>query len=115
MITRSWVSKMSQVLSNLTGNALRHTPPGGRVTLSAARQSGAWIVQVDDTGEGIQANDLPHIFDRFYRGIKSRNRSTGGSGLGLAIVHDIIAAHGGTITVESRPDQGTRFQLSIPG
>jgi signal transduction histidine kinase len=71
-------------------------------------------VEIRDTGEGIDAQDLPHIFERFYRGEKSRNRATGGAGLGLAISKGIVEAHGGQIGVESTPDQGTRFFFTLP-
>ncbi|HEX2991071.1 MAG TPA: ATP-binding protein, partial [Anaerolineales bacterium] len=72
-------------------------------------------VSVRDSGEGIQAEDLPHIFERFYRGEKSRNRGTGGAGLGLAIARGIVRAHGGVIWVESDIGQGTTFIFTIPG
>ncbi|MDD5371767.1 MAG: HAMP domain-containing sensor histidine kinase, partial [Anaerolineaceae bacterium] len=99
--------RIGRVLSNLVGNALRHTPEGGRITLSAERLGGSLSVSVKDTGEGIQPGDLPRVFDRFYRGEKSRNRATGGSGLGLAIARGIIEAHGGSIGIESQVGTGT--------
>jgi signal transduction histidine kinase len=107
--------RMGRVLANLVGNALQHTPAGGGVVVSAWRADGALWIEVADTGEGIQADDLPHIFDRFYRGEKSRSRDTGGSGLGLAIAQGIVQAHGGEITVESQPGAGTTFRISLPG
>jgi len=106
--------RVGRVLFNLVANALRHTPRGGSVTLTAHRQDGTVVLEVTDTGEGIRQEDLPHIFERFYRGEKSRNRATGGSGLGLAIARGFIEAHGGNIGVES-DRSGTRFYFSLPG
>jgi len=83
------------------------------VQVRASRQPKAVLVEVTDTGEGIRSEDLPFIFDRFYRGEKSRSRSTGGAGLGLAIARGIVEAHGGQIGVESA-SQGTRFYFTIP-
>lgn len=106
--------QISRVLGNLISNALRHTPAGREVTVSA-RPAGAMIeVAVADSGEGIAAQDLPHIFERFYRGEKSRNRATGGSGLGLAIARAVIEAHGGSIRAESQPGQGARLVFTVP-
>jgi signal transduction histidine kinase len=105
---------IGRVLNNLTSNAIRYTPPGGTVNINAVRESGKVKVAVSDNGDGIKAEDLPYIFDRFYRGEKSRNRTTGGTGLGLAISKGIIEAHGETITVESVVGQGTRMIFTIP-
>ncbi len=105
--------RIGRVLNNLVSNALQHTPSAGRVLVRASRQPQAVLVEVTDTGEGIRPDDLPFIFDRFYRGEKSRNRSTGGAGLGLAIARGIVEAHGGQIDVESGA-QGTRFYFTIP-
>jgi two-component system sensor histidine kinase BaeS len=107
--------RLGRVLSNLVGNALRHTPAGGAVTVSACRADGRLQIEVADTGEGIRAEDLPHVFERFYRGEKSRSRDTGGSGLGLAIARGLVRAHGGEIIVESQPGSGTTFHISLPG
>jgi two-component system sensor histidine kinase ResE len=106
--------KIGRVLSNLLGNALRHTPAGGTVQVRATKAAGGVRVDILDTGEGIEASDLPHIFERFYRGEKSRSRATGGAGLGLAIVKGIVEAHGGQIDVESTPGEGTRFFFVLP-
>jgi signal transduction histidine kinase len=106
--------QVGRVLANLVGNALRHTPPGGEVRVAARRQAGAVLVEVCDNGEGIPPQDLPLVFDRFYRGEKSRSRETGGSGLGLAIARGVVRAHGGEIAVESRPGELTRFTFSLP-
>jgi signal transduction histidine kinase len=105
--------RIGRVLNNLIGNALRHTPAGGRVEVRARRVNGGVEVTVCDSGEGIRAEDLPSIFESFYRGEKSRSRTTGGAGLGLAIARGIVRAHGGEIRVESQPGD-TRFTFSIP-
>ena len=105
---------IGRVLNNLISNALRHTPTGGRVSLWGRRAAQRVEITISDTGEGIRAADLPHIFERFYRGEKSRNRGTGGAGLGLAIARGIVQAHGGDIRVESEIGKGTQFTFSIP-
>ncbi len=108
------VQKVGRVLNNLLDNAMRYTPPGGKVKVSAAAERNCIRVEVCDTGEGIDTADLPHIFERFYRGEKSRSRATGGSGLGLAIASGIVAAHGGQVGVEDMIDQGTRIWFTLP-
>jgi signal transduction histidine kinase len=105
---------IGRVLNNLIGNALRHTPPNGRVSVWVRRTGPRVEVTVSDTGEGIRAEDIPHIFERFYRAEKSRNRGTGGAGLGLAIARGIVRAHGGEIRVESKVGKGTQFTLQFP-
>jgi signal transduction histidine kinase len=106
--------RLAQVLRNLLSNALRHTPEGGRVAVRVDR-SGAWArLQVSDTGSGIRPEDLPHVFDRFYRGDRSGSRAGGGAGLGLAIARQIVTAHGGDITVASQAGQGTDFTVRLP-
>lgn len=105
---------IGRVLANLVGNALRHTPPGGTVRMQATRDHGQVQVEVQDSGEGIDPKDLPHVFERFYRGEKSRSRATGGTGLGLAIAQGIVQSHGGQIGVQSDPGQGTRFFFVLP-
>jgi two-component system sensor histidine kinase BaeS len=95
------------VVGNLVSNALRHTPHGGRVTLYARQAADHVTIEVDDTGTGIPAEDLPRVFDRFWRAEKSRSRRTGGSGLGLAIVRRLTEAMGGTVTVVSTVGVGT--------
>ena len=104
---------IGRVLNNLIGNALRHTVKG-RISVWVRRSSQVVQVTVSDTGEGIRAEDLRHIFERFYRGEKSRNRGTGGAGLGLAIARGIVRAHGGDIKVESQIGKGTQFTFHIP-
>lgn len=104
---------IGRVLNNLIGNALRHTVKG-RVSVRVRRSSQGVEVTVSDTGEGIREQDIQHIFERFYRGEKSRNRGTGGAGLGLAIARGIVRAHGGEIKVESEIGKGTQFTFHIP-
>jgi signal transduction histidine kinase len=106
--------KIGRVLANLLGNALRHTPPGGTVEVQARRVADKALIEIRDSGEGIDAEDLPRIFERFYRGEKSRSRATGGAGLGLAISKGIVEAHGGRIGVESPEGQGARFFFTLP-
>ncbi len=111
--------KISRVLTNLISNAVRHTPAGGSITVEAWREFGPDApqdrvrVDVRDTGEGIPSTDLPYIFERFYRGEKSRSRATGGTGLGLAIARGIIEAHGGQLWVESQIGQGSTFSFTL--
>lgn len=106
--------RVAQVLQNLIGNAIRHTPAGGRITLAAQARDRDVMVSVSDTGEGIPAEDLPHVFDRFYRSDKSRARSSGGSGLGLAIVKSLVELMGGAVGAESAPGRGSRFWFTLP-
>jgi signal transduction histidine kinase len=96
-------------------NAIRHTPPGGTILLRAGPIEGGVRIVVHDTGEGIPPDDLPYIFDRFWRGDRARTRGSGaGSGLGLAIARQLVRAHGGRIGVESAVGVGTTFTLELP-
>lgn len=104
--------RMAQVFDNLVGNAFRYTPPGGEIVLAAKRVDSSTQMEVRDNGSGISPEDLPYIFDRFYRGDKSRHESAE-SGLGLAIAKSIVDAHGGAITVESSPGQGAVFKINL--
>ncbi|QOV33572.1 HAMP domain-containing histidine kinase [Streptomyces ferrugineus] len=106
--------RMRQALGNLVSNALRHTPADGTVTLTAQRDGDFVVLDVTDTGTGIDAEDLPYVFDRFWRAEKSRSRRTGGSGLGLPIVRHLVAAHGGTVDAASEPGAGSVFTLRLP-
>lgn len=105
---------LGRALNNLVSNAIRHTPAGGSVTVTAHLSASQVLIEVQDSGEGIAAADLPHIFERFYRGEKSRSRASGGAGLGLAITRGIIEAHGGVITAESQPGHGACFICRLP-
>lgn len=112
--------KLERLLFNLVTNAIRHTPGGGSITLSARMHpetnapSASILFEVEDTGEGIAPEDLPHVFDSFYRGEKSRSRMTGGAGLGLAIARGIVEAHGGRIWIERAQPHGTRVCFLLP-
>ncbi|WP_031480331.1 sensor histidine kinase [Streptomyces bicolor] len=106
--------RMRQALGNLVSNALRHTPADGTVTLAARRDGDDVVLEVTDTGTGIDIADLPYVFDRFWRAEKSRSRRTGGSGLGLPIVRHLVAAHGGTVEAASEPGAGSVFTLRLP-
>ncbi len=107
--------RLKQLLLNLVSNAIAYTPPGGLVTLSLHRRPDGWVrVNVTDTGVGIAPEDLPHIFDRFWRVDRARGRAAGSSGLGLSIAQSIAEAHGGSISVESKPGQGSTFEVLLP-
>jgi len=106
------IERMSQVLDNLILNAFRYTPSGGEVRLISKTANGDVLLQVQDSGSGIISEDLPHIFDRFYRGDKAR-RGSEESGLGLAIAKSIVKAHGGEISAESSPGQGSVFTITL--
>lgn len=108
--------RLKQVLVNLIGNAINYTPPGGEVVLGLSKEAGQARLIVSDTGPGIPAEDLPHVFERFYRGEKSRTRSRDGKGfgLGLSIAYWIVRNHGGRIEVDSREGRGTTFCVWLP-
>jgi signal transduction histidine kinase len=106
--------RIGQVLRNLIDNALRYTPASGRVRVTVRPQAEGVTVTVSDTGAGIAREDLPHVFDRFYRADGSRTRATGGSGLGLAIVKQLVEAHGGEVRAESDPGRGSVFSFALP-
>ena len=106
--------RLAQVLINLVDNGVKYTPAGGRVTVAAVGDGRQVELVVADTGIGIPPADLPRITERFYRVDKARSRDLGGTGLGLAIVKHLVAAHGGRLTIESRPDEGTRVRIILP-
>ncbi|GAA4574400.1 sensor histidine kinase [Planotetraspora kaengkrachanensis] len=106
--------RLRQAVGNLVSNAVRHTPPGGSVTVRSRLEGGHVVIDVEDTGSGIAAEDLAHVFERFWRADKSRNRATGGSGLGLSIVRKLAEAHGGTVSATSEPGRGSVFTLRLP-
>jgi two-component system OmpR family sensor kinase len=113
---RGDAGRVRQLLMNLLTNAVKYTPPAGRVTIRASRKDGTLTVSVSDTGIGIAPGDLPYIFDRFWRADPARSRTGDrpGAGLGLAISRWIAEAHGGTIEVQSRPGRGTTFTVTLP-
>ncbi len=106
------LKKLQRVFSNLVDNAIKYTPPGGSVETTAREIDDHVVVIVRDTGQGISSVDLPHVFDRFFRGEKSR--STPGNGLGLSLARALTLVHRGTITVTSRPGDGTEFTVTLP-
>lgn len=108
------IGLIERALTNLLDNALAHTPSGGRVELSARVQGAQLLLRVSDNGSGISSQDLPHIFERFYRADKSRRRGASGAGLGLAIVKRIVELHGGQIHVDSAVGRGTSFDFTLP-
>jgi signal transduction histidine kinase len=106
--------RLQQLIVILLDNAIKYTPAGGNIKLSCRKQVNSVNLLIEDTGAGIAPQDLPRIFDRFYRGDKARSREQGGSGLGLAIAKWIVEAHGGKIKAESEVGVGTQFQLTLP-
>mgnify|MGYP002780394412 CR=1 FL=1 len=106
--------RMRQVFGNLLSNALRHTPATGEVTVTAEPQRHGVLFRVTDTGTGIAPEDLPYVFERFWRADRSRSRQSGGTGLGLAIARQLVEAHGGEIRAESTPGIGTSFVITLP-
>jgi signal transduction histidine kinase len=109
-------NRIEQALQNLVANAVRHTPAGGTVTVSALPGDGVVILRVDDTGPGIPPEHLPHVFDRFYKVDKSRTGTPlpSGSGLGLSIVQAIVTRHGGTVVASNLTSGGARVEISLP-
>ena len=106
--------RIEQVLSNLLRNAIRHTPEGGSIAVAIDRADNKLELSVADTGEGIEVEDLPHVFERFYRSGTSRSRKEGGTGLGLAIVKQMVETHGGNVAAESTQGKGSTFIISLP-
>ncbi|MFC8513941.1 sensor histidine kinase [Streptomyces sp. NPDC057257] len=109
---RADADRLHQALGNLLGNTAHHCRPGDAVTVTTSATPGEALVEVADTGPGIPADELPHVFDRLWRG--SRARASGGSGIGLAVVRELVTAHGGTVTAASGPDGGTVMTLRLP-
>lgn len=106
--------RVAQVLNNLVKNAILHTPEGGVIGVGARSGEGEIVLSVSDTGPGIASEDLPYVFERFYRADRSRARATGGAGLGLTIARSLVEAHGGRIRVESEPGKGSTFLFTLP-
>ena len=109
---RADAHRLEQIVSNLLGNAVRHMPPGGLVAAAVAAEPDAVRVEVRDTGEGIAPEDLPRVFERFYRGRNGAGR--GGAGLGLALTKELAEAMGGTVEASSAPGEGSRFTVRLP-
>jgi signal transduction histidine kinase len=107
--------RLRQVVLNLVENALRHTPQAGAVRITVRAEGSGVRISVADTGKGIGPEDLPHIFEHFYRADRSRTRSSGGTGLGLVIVKSLVEAHGGRVTVQSEAGAGSTFTVTLPG
>ncbi|MTI95287.1 MAG: diguanylate cyclase [Firmicutes bacterium] len=108
------IEQIARVFDNLIANSIRHSPAGGSITIGYFAQENQVVFSVTDTGEGIQEADLPNIFDRFYKGDKSRTASSGGSGLGLAVAREIVEYHGGKIWARNNPGAGSTFGFSLP-
>jgi signal transduction histidine kinase len=106
--------RISQVLNNLIANALAYTPQGGTITLGAKKQGEEVVLYVSDTGQGMDAEELPNIFERFFRTDRSRTRDTGGSGLGLSIAKGLVEAHGGRMWADSEVGRGTTISFTLP-
>jgi len=116
LIIEADVERLDQIITNLVANALRHTPRNGEIKLKAKPIAGGVQILVQDTGEGISSEDLPNIFERFWKGDRTRTRADGsGSGLGLAITRKLVESHGGTIGVESELGVGSTFVVELPG
>ena len=107
-------SKLSQVIYNIMENAVKDTQQGGKIAVALQRVGRDAVLTVSDNGPGIPKENLPHIFDRFYRVDKARSRDTGGTGLGLSIVHQLVLLHGGAISVDSEEGRGTTFTVELP-
>jgi len=107
-------ARLKQVIVNLLDNAIKYTLSGGSIQLNVTRQNGHAILEVDDTGIGIPAEAVPHVFERFFRVDKARSRDEGGAGIGLSIVKSVCAAHGAKVEVESAMGKGSRFRIQLP-
>ncbi len=106
--------RIQQVIRNLIDNAITYSDEEGEIEIAAETRDKEVKISVKDNGLGIPENDVPHVFDRFYRVDSSRSRETGGSGLGLTIAKEIVEAHGGTIEVNSSEGEGTEFTFTLP-
>jgi two-component system, OmpR family, sensor kinase len=114
VIVSADAGRIRQAIDNLLDNALQHTPPGAPVTVTVAATNGQAQLRVADAGPGLSAGQAVRVFDRFYRTDRARSRASGGAGLGLSIAAALVAAHGGTITVDSRPGRGATFAVRLP-
>jgi two-component system OmpR family sensor kinase len=113
-VVRADEAKLRQVIGNLLGNAVQHTPPGTAVTVSVGTAAGQAVLEVADEGPGLRPQDAARVFERFYRVDAARTRASGGTGLGLSIVDSIVAAHGGSVSLQSAPGEGARFRVTLP-
>jgi two-component system, OmpR family, sensor histidine kinase SenX3 len=107
-------TQLTSMFTNLVDNAVKYTPPGGRVEVTGGFEGSEIVIQVSDTGIGIPEGKLPRIFERFYRVDKARSKETGGTGLGLSIVKHVAENHGGRVAVESTPGEGSTFTVYLP-
>jgi two-component system, OmpR family, sensor kinase len=106
--------RLRQIIDNLLGNVRAHTPPGAPVHVRVTNSDGEALVEVEDSGPGLDAEEAERVFERFYRADQSRSRASGGVGLGLSIVAAVAEAHGGTVAAESEPGKGTTFRIALP-
>ncbi len=107
-------TQLTSMFTNLVDNAVQYTPPGGRVEVVGGSEGSEIVVSITDTGIGIPEGKIPRIFERFYRVDKARSKATGGTGLGLSIVRHVAQNHGGRVTVESAPNEGSTFTVFLP-
>ena len=107
-------TQLTSMFSNLVDNAVKYTPPGGRVDVTGGFEGSEVVIRISDTGIGIPESKLPRIFERFYRVDKARSKETGGTGLGLSIVKHVAENHGGRVAVESTPGEGSTFTVYLP-
>jgi signal transduction histidine kinase len=107
-------TQLTSMFTNLVDNAVKYTPPGGRVEVVGGSEGSEIIISISDTGIGIPEGKIPRIFERFYRVDKARSKATGGTGLGLSIVRHVAQNHGGRVTVESTPNEGSTFTVYLP-
>ena len=107
-------TQLTSMFTNLVDNAVKYTPPGGRVEVVGGSESSEITIRISDTGIGIPEGKIPRIFERFYRVDKARSKATGGTGLGLSIVRHVAENHGGRVTVQSTPGEGSTFTVHLP-
>lgn len=107
-------SRLRQVLANLVGNALTHTPAGTQFAVRLATRPGSTVLEVSDEGPGLEPEQAARVFERFYRTDPARTRAAGGAGLGLSIVQALVVAHGGAVELRTAPDEGTTFRVTLP-